>query len=66
MIVVAEGVETLEQYTILLDMQCQFGQGYLFSKPLPKPKIDELIEEMLLFSQQNPGQHYPLTKEFSN
>jgi len=66
MIVVAEGVETLEQYTILLDMQCQFGQGYLFSKPLPKPKVDELIEEMLHFSQQNPGQHYPLTKVFSN
>ncbi len=66
MIVVAEGVETLEQYTILLDMQCQYGQGYLFSKPLPKPKIDELIEEMLNFSEQNPGQHYPLTKVFSN
>ncbi|MEJ2166251.1 MAG: bifunctional diguanylate cyclase/phosphodiesterase [Desulfobacterales bacterium] len=66
MVVVAEGVETLEQYTILLDMDCQFGQGYLFSKPLAKPLVDELIEEMLDYSRQNPGQYYPLTKVLSN
>jgi len=66
MIVVAEGVETLEQYTILLDMNCQFGQGYLFSKPLTKSKVDELIEETLSYSQKNPGQYYPLTSVLSN
>jgi diguanylate cyclase (GGDEF)-like protein/PAS domain S-box-containing protein len=66
MIVVAEGVETLEQYTILLDMNCQFGQGYLFSKPLTKPLVDELIGEMLDYYRQNPGQYYPLTKVLSN
>jgi diguanylate cyclase (GGDEF)-like protein/PAS domain S-box-containing protein len=66
MIVVAEGVETLEQYTILLDMNCQFGQGYLFSKPLPKSKVDELIDKMLKYSQENPQQQYPLTGELSN
>ncbi|MBT8372778.1 MAG: EAL domain-containing protein [Deltaproteobacteria bacterium] len=66
MIVVAEGVETFEQYTILLDMKCQFGQGYLFSKPLPKHKVDELIGEMLHFSRKNPGQYYPLTNTLAN
>jgi EAL domain-containing protein (putative c-di-GMP-specific phosphodiesterase class I) len=66
MIVVAEGVETLEQYSILLEMNCQFGQGYLFSKPLPKAKVDELIEEMLAYSQDNPGLYYPLTKAVAN
>jgi diguanylate cyclase (GGDEF)-like protein/PAS domain S-box-containing protein len=66
MIVVAEGVETLEQYTILLDMNCQFGQGYLFAKPLTRSKVDELIEEMLSFSRKNPGQYYPLTRVLSN
>ena len=66
MIVVAEGVETLEQYTMLLDMNCQFGQGYLFSKPLTKSKVDELIEAMLGYSQENPGQYYPLTSVLSN
>ena len=66
MIVVAEGVEDLEQYTILLDMKCQFGQGYLFSKPIPKQEVDALIQKMLEFSQENPGQYYPLTKALSN
>jgi diguanylate cyclase (GGDEF)-like protein/PAS domain S-box-containing protein len=66
MIVVAEGVETLEQYTILLDMNCPFGQGYLFSKPLSKSQVDELIEEMLAYSQKTTGQHYPLTKALAN
>jgi diguanylate cyclase (GGDEF)-like protein/PAS domain S-box-containing protein len=66
MIVVAEGVETLEQYTILLDMNCPFGQGYLFSKPLSKSQVDELIEEMLAYSQKAPGQYYPLTKAQAN
>ncbi len=31
--VVAEGVETEEQLAILRSMNCQCGQGYLFSKP---------------------------------
>jgi EAL domain-containing protein (putative c-di-GMP-specific phosphodiesterase class I) len=66
MAVVAEGVETLEQYTILLDMNCQFGQGYLFSRPLTKSGVDALIDEMLDFSEHNPGQPYPLTRVFSN
>jgi diguanylate cyclase (GGDEF)-like protein/PAS domain S-box-containing protein len=66
MIVVAEGVETLEQYTILLDMNCQFGQGYLFSKPLTRSKVDELIVKMLRYSRENPGKYYPLTSTVSN
>ena len=61
MIVVAEGVETLEQYTILLDMSCQFGQGYLFSKPLTRAQVDELVEKMMRYARENPDQSYPLT-----
>lgn len=66
MIVVAEGVENLEQHSILLNMECQFGQGYLFSKPIPKDQVNELIHEMLEFSRKNPGQSYPLTDELPN
>ena len=66
MIVVAEGVETIEQYAILLNMKCQFGQGFLFSRPLPKQKVDELIDEIIHFSRKNPGQHYPLTNSLAN
>ena len=32
--VVAEGIETAEQLTQLKQLQCEYGQGYLFSKPL--------------------------------
>ncbi|GAC1469945.1 MAG: hypothetical protein NVS2B14_12760 [Chamaesiphon sp.] len=32
--VVAEGVETAEQLAQLKQLQCQYGQGYFFSKPL--------------------------------
>jgi EAL domain-containing protein (putative c-di-GMP-specific phosphodiesterase class I) len=33
--VVAEGVETVEQYTQLRALGCEYIQGYLFSKPVP-------------------------------
>lgn len=32
--VVAEGVETLEQMNMLRSLNCEFAQGYLFSRPL--------------------------------
>jgi EAL domain-containing protein (putative c-di-GMP-specific phosphodiesterase class I) len=32
--VVAEGIETDEQLSILNSMNCEFGQGYLFTKPV--------------------------------
>lgn len=66
MIVVAEGVETEEQLAILLAMNCQFGQGYLFSKPLSKPKVDELIENIVQVTQENPEANFPLPAMLSN
>jgi len=34
--VVAEGVETEDQRRILVELGCEFGQGYLWSRPLPE------------------------------
>ncbi|MDB6096783.1 MAG: bifunctional diguanylate cyclase/phosphodiesterase [Francisellaceae bacterium] len=45
--VLAEGIETEEQYAILKQLQCNQGQGYLFSKPLPADKCTELLLKYL-------------------
>ena len=37
---VAEGIETHQQLQYLQQLGCQFGQGYLFSKPLPANEIE--------------------------
>lgn len=34
--VVAEGIETHAQHQMLAEMGCPFGQGYLFSRPMPR------------------------------
>lgn len=40
--VVATGVENQQQLD-LLDNQCRYAQGYLFSKPLPRKEFEKLI-----------------------
>ena len=37
--VVAEGIETMEQAIILKSLDCEFGQGYLFSRPLMADEV---------------------------
>ncbi|WRH68284.1 MAG: EAL domain-containing protein [Planktothrix sp. GU0601_MAG3] len=41
--VVAEGVETQEQLNQLRQFNCEYGQGYLFSKPLSAEAIEALL-----------------------
>ena len=41
--VVAEGVETREQLELLRSLKCEYGQGYLFSKPVDSEKATELV-----------------------
>ena len=43
--VIAEGVETPEQYTALLAQDCQEGQGYYFSRPLPAEQFALLLDQ---------------------
>lgn len=38
--VVAEGIENPEQIRQLVQLGCQFGQGFLFSKPIPASQIE--------------------------
>jgi EAL domain-containing protein (putative c-di-GMP-specific phosphodiesterase class I) len=41
--VVAEGIETYEQYMLLRQLGCRFGQGYLFSRPVPAETIRAML-----------------------
>jgi EAL domain-containing protein (putative c-di-GMP-specific phosphodiesterase class I) len=41
--VVAEGVETTEQHTFLLDQGCRVFQGYLFARPLELPAFERFV-----------------------
>ena len=41
--VIAEGVETIEQLTQLRTLECKYGQGYFFSKPLDTATATALI-----------------------
>ncbi len=43
--VIAEGVETEEQWQFLLDIGCNRYQGYLFSKPVPIEQFEVLLKQ---------------------
>jgi EAL domain-containing protein (putative c-di-GMP-specific phosphodiesterase class I) len=55
--VVAEGIETQEQFALLREIGCRFGQGFLFSRPV----TPETITEMLRL----PGRILPEPLEFA-
>jgi len=41
---IAEGIETEEQWQLLLDEGCEAGQGYLFGRPAPVEAITACVE----------------------
>jgi EAL domain-containing protein (putative c-di-GMP-specific phosphodiesterase class I) len=46
MIVIAEGVETLQHLEFLAGLGCEDAQGYLFSKPLPAADAGTYLSRM--------------------
>ncbi len=43
--VIAEGIETINQLHQLRILDCEYGQGYLFSRPVPSDEIDKLLAD---------------------
>jgi diguanylate cyclase (GGDEF)-like protein/PAS domain S-box-containing protein len=54
--VVAEGVETEDQLMLLRKLECENGQGYLFSGPLGGRQLDQFIASCNLDSHISSGQ----------
>ena len=50
---VAEGIETREQLNQLQELQCEHGQGYLFSRPLDSKAAEKLLEMQLSSGASN-------------
>lgn len=48
---IAEGIENPSQEDILRKAGCDFGQGYLYGKPMPAEKIQEFFEENMQKTQ---------------
>ena len=51
--VVAEGVETMDQALILQSLECEFGQGYLFSKPMTADQVPQFKIQAGTWPSQN-------------
>ena len=43
MSVVAEGIETEEQYRLLRQLGCRYGQGFLFARPMTAEAVTQLL-----------------------
>ena len=61
--VVAEGVETRDQMRELRDLQCEHGQGYLFSKPLNAEDARQLVLQIEDWRAFNTRTEMPYTEE---
>ncbi len=52
--VIAEGIETENQKKILTQAGCDFGQGYLWSKPLPMDEFESILKVYSLSNSAEP------------
>lgn len=57
--VIAEGVETVEQRSFLIEHNCFAFQGYLFSKPVPIDGLLDLFAQLEMDSKKLDGSSMP-------
>lgn len=51
--VVAEGIETEEQYELLKSMDCDVGQGFLFSKAVTMKEYEKVLRDSLTWKRED-------------
>lgn len=61
--VITEGVETQEQVNFLLELGCDIGQGYHFSKPVDLRTFDQMNKTMVN-TLYRPDEYYPTFEDF--
>lgn len=61
--VITEGVETQEQVDFLLELGCDIGQGYHFSKPVDLRTFDQMNKTMVN-TLYRPDEYYPTFADF--
>ncbi|MDQ3130751.1 MAG: EAL domain-containing protein [Acidobacteriota bacterium] len=54
--VVAEGIESIHQIHQLQILGCEYGQGFLFSRPVPRVEAEKLLEDMNRWQNILPNQ----------
>jgi diguanylate cyclase (GGDEF)-like protein len=57
--IVAEGIETRRQAARLLELGCDLGQGYLFSRPVPAARTARLLRGSANRSRTGNGRSHP-------
>jgi diguanylate cyclase (GGDEF)-like protein len=62
--VIAEGIETESQLNILKNLGCDYGQGYLMSKPLPEDVMEELLHRKHYWLPSKPEEAVSHLTEF--
>lgn len=61
--VVAEGIESIHQLHQLRVLGCEYGQGYLFSRPLPVHEIDKLLENTTRWRNILPSEYFGVIEQ---
>lgn len=61
--VITEGIETAEQVKFLVEIGCDIGQGYYFSKPVDLRAFDKL-NRTLVTTLYRPDEYYPTFADY--
>lgn len=56
MVTVAEGIETEGQAQLMHELQCDYGQGYLFARPLDAQALVAWVQQRQEQQSQQPQQ----------